>query len=268
MKLSFLVYEPIPDLAELSRRMERLADWGYQGIELSASYPPPYSADDLLALSQRHKMPVVSFLSGWSYGNEKLCLASPDAGVRERAVERLSSYVDYAAPLRAVVVVGLMQGLRSDESDGVVAAGRITECLRSLTDHAVAKGTTLVLEPVNHLQVGFHHTASEAAALVARVGSPGLGYMLDTIHMHIEERSVRQTILQHARHIRHFHLCESNGGAFGSGAIDFPDCLDALHEGGYKHFISIKIYRQLGWEEAAQTAAERILPLLDRRTGF
>lgn len=262
MKLGFLFYEPIADLAELSRRMERLAELGYQGIELSASYPPPCSSAELLALSQRHNMPVVSFLSGWSYGNEKLCLASPDAQVRDRAVERLGSYVEYAAPLSAVVVVGLMQGLRSDEPDGVVAAGRIADCLRRVADRAVRAGTTLVLEPVNHLQVGFHHTASEAAALVTRVGSPGLGYMLDTIHMHIEERSVRHTIEQHAPHIRHFHLCESNGGPFGSGAIDFPDCIGALREGGYKHFISVKIYRQLGWEEAARTAAERILPLL------
>jgi len=239
MKLSFLFYEPIPDLAELSRRMERLAELGYQGIELSASYPPPCSAEELQALSHRHNMPVVSFLSGWSYGNEKLCLASPDAGIRDRAVERLSSYVDYAAPLQAIVVVGLMQGLRSDEPDGVVAATRIADCLRRVADRAAAKGTTLVLEPVNHLQVGFHHTASEAAALVARVGSPGLGYMLDTIHMHIEERSVRHTIEQHARQIRHFHLCESNGGPFGSGAIDLPDVIRSLREGGYKHFISV-----------------------------
>ena len=80
MKLSFLFYEPILDLAELSRRIERVAAMGYQGIELSAMHPPPYSADDLRALSQRHNLPIVSFLSGWSYGNEKLCLASPDAG--------------------------------------------------------------------------------------------------------------------------------------------------------------------------------------------
>ncbi len=269
MKLSFLFYEPVSDLAELSRRMERLAALGYQGVELSASYPAPCSAEDLLALSERHNLPVVSFLSGWSYGNEKLCLASPNTYVRDRAVDRLLSYIDYAAPLQAIVVVGLMQGLRSDEPDGTVAASRIADCLRPVADRALRrKATTLVLEPVNHLQVGFHHTASEAAALVARVGSPGLGYMLDTIHMHIEERSVRHTIEQHASHIRHFHLCESNGGPFGSGAIDFPDCVDALSASGYEHSISVKIYRQLGWEEAARTAAERILPLLKRRTGF
>jgi sugar phosphate isomerase/epimerase len=205
---------------------------------------------------------VVSFLSGWSYSNEKLCLASLDAGVRDRAVERLWSYIDYAAPLRSVIVVGLMQGLRSDEPDGTIAAGRIIECLKRASERASACNVMLVLEPVNHLQVGFHHTAAEAAAVVEQVDSPALTYMLDTIHLHIEERSVCATILKHGRRIRHFHLCESNGGPYGTGAIDFPSVLAALHKSEYEHYVSVKIYRQIGWEEAARTAAERILPLI------
>lgn len=261
-KLSFLFYEPIPDLTELSRRMARLSELGYAGVELSASFPPPYPADDLLAVSRQQGMPVVSFLSGWSYGNERLCLASPESDVRRRAVERLRTYIAYAAPLQSILVVGLMQGLRSDEPDGTLAGERITACLGEAAAYAAQCGVTLVLEPVNHLQVGFHHTAAEAAELVARVGSPALGYMLDTIHLHIEERSVTGTIRDHGRRIRHFHLCESNGGAFGSGAIDFPAVIAALRECGYERFISVKVYRQLGWEAAARTAAERILPLL------
>jgi sugar phosphate isomerase/epimerase len=209
-------------------------------------------------------MPIVSFLSGWSYAHEKLCLASPDAVVRERAVERLWSYIAYAAPLRAVLVVGLMQGLRSDEPDAALAANRIAECLRRAADRAAILGVMLVIEPVNHLQVGFHHTAAETAELVKRVGSPALGYMLDTIHMHIEERSVDETIRKHGRQISHFHLCESNGGQFGTGGIDFPQVLTALRTSGYDRYVSVKIYRQLGWEEAARTAAERILPLMAR----
>jgi D-psicose/D-tagatose/L-ribulose 3-epimerase len=262
MKLSFLFYEPIPDLAELSRRMERLSAMGYQGVELSAMHPPPYPVEELRRVAERNKMPVVSFLSGWSYSNEKLCLASRDAGVRQRAVERLCSYVDYAAPLRSLLVVGLMQGLRSDEPDGALAADRIADCLRLAAERAAAEKVTLVLEPVNHLQVGFHHTAAEAVALVERVGSPALSYMLDTIHLHIEERSVCEAIQKHGGRIRHFHLCESNGAAFGTGAIDFPQVLAALDKSGYDGFVSVKIYRQLGWEEAARTAAERILPLM------
>jgi sugar phosphate isomerase/epimerase len=254
VKLSFLIYEPIADLGELDRRMARVAGLGYQGIELSASHPMAYPAQEVIALTRKHGLPVVSLLSGWSYSNEGLCLASPRADVRQRAVERLSEYADYAGRLGAVLVVGLMQGLRSDEADEDEANRRIADCLRPVADAAAEWGTVVVLEPVNHLQVGFNHTAAEAAAMVERVGSPGLSYMLDTIHLNIEERSVLETIRAHGRRIRHFHLCETNGGPFGTGNLDFPAVLRTLDEVGYAHFASVKIYRKVGWEEAARGA--------------
>jgi len=253
VKLSFLFYEPIPDLTELDRRMERIAALGYQGIELSASHPAPYPAEDVLALSRKHSLPVVSMLSGWSYGHEGLSLASPLAEIRRRAVERLIDYANYTATLGAVLVVGLMQGLRSDESDEAAAQERIAAGLKDAAAGAARLGGTIVLEPVNHLQVGFNHTAAEAAAMVERCGS-GLSYMLDTIHLNIEERSLLGTIRLHGRRIRHFHLCETNGGLFGTGNLDFSAVLRALSEAGYAHYASVKIYRMAGWEEAARSA--------------
>ena len=254
MKLSFLFYAPIPDLGELDRRMGRLAALGYQGIELSVSHPMPYPAEDVLALTRKHNLPVVSFLSGWSYANEGLCLASPKAEVRQRAAARLIEYVDYTSRLGAVLVVGLMQGLRSDEADEALANPRIAACLRPVADAAVQRGGIVVLEPVNHLQVGFNHTAAEALAMIESVGSAGLSYMLDTIHLNIEERSILDTIRAHGRRIRHFHLCETNGGLYGTGNLDFPAVLRTLDESGYVHFASVKIYRHAEWEMAARSA--------------
>jgi sugar phosphate isomerase/epimerase len=254
VKLSFLIYEPIPDLGELDRRMGRIAGLGYQGIELSASHPLPYPIEEVIALSRKYSLPVVSLLSGWSYANEGLCLASPRTEVQQRAVERLVEYTNLAARLGAVLVVGLMQGLRSDEANEAEANQRIAACLRPVAEAATEQGTVVVLEPVNHLQVGFNHTAAEAAAMIERVGSPGLGYMLDTIHLNIEERSILETIRAHGRRIRHFHLCETNGAPFGTGNLDFPGVLKALDEAGYAHFASVKIYRKVGWEEAARGA--------------
>jgi sugar phosphate isomerase/epimerase len=255
MRISFLFYEPIADFAELERRLALLAALGYHGVELSACHPPPYSAADVAAAAQRHGLVVASFLSGWSYSAEGLCLCRPDAAARGRAVARLCDYVAYVAPLGAVLVIGLMQGLRVDEPDEPAAQPRIVEGLRSVARAAEAAGVTLVLEPVNHLQVGFHHTADEVAALVARVGSPELGYMLDTIHMNIEEQSVLETIRRHGGRIRHFHLCETNGGPFGTGGLPFPVVLAALTESGYRGWVSTKVYRKVGWEEAARSTA-------------
>jgi sugar phosphate isomerase/epimerase len=171
-------------------------------------------------------------------------------------VQRLAGYVDAAAQLNALLVVGLMQGLRSDEPDENLASARIKSCLGEVAARAEDRKVNLVIEPVNHLQVGFHHTAEEVAALVGSVGSPALGYMLDTIHMNIEEQSIVETVRRHGPRIRHFHLCESNGGPFGSGNLDFAAVLGELKASCYDRFASVKIYRQLAWHEAAQQAAE------------
>jgi sugar phosphate isomerase/epimerase len=145
MKTSFLNCEPIARLTELAARMELLASLGYQGIELSAKHPADYAAEEVLALCEKFHLPVVSLLSGWSYGNEGLCLCSSKAEVRARAVERLIEYVDFASRLKAVLVVGLMQGLRRDEPSGEVAAERITNCLRQVAEAAAQRNATVVI---------------------------------------------------------------------------------------------------------------------------
>ncbi len=255
MRFSFLFYEPIEDLDELDRRMGLLAGLGFGGVELSAFHPLPYSIESVAALVKVHRLPVVSMLSGWSYSGEGLCLSSPDPGVRYRAAGRLIDYVGQAASLGSLLVVGLMQGLRADEPDATKANDRIARGLLKVCQVAEKRGVTLVIEPVNHLQVGFNHTVAEAIALADRVGSPALGVMLDTFHMNIEEHSVVEAIRLHASRARHVHLCETNGGPFGTGGLDFRGVLSALDEAGYDRVVSTKVYRGCGWEEAARSSA-------------
>ena len=256
MKFSFILCDPVPDLGELAARMGRLARLGYQGVELVATHPLGYAADELAAVTEQTGLPVVSLLSGWSYSNEGLCLSSPDQAIRDGAVARLIEYVHVANRLNALVVVGLMQGLRSDEPDASIANVRITEALTRVARVAEDRHVPLIIEPVNHLQVGVNHTAAEVAELVARVASPAANLMLDTLHMNIEERSMLETICKYGRRIGHFHLCESNGGPFGSGNLDFAAILAALDEVRYDKYVSVKIYCGTTWEDAADSAIE------------
>src|SRR3569623_320100 len=147
MKLRFLICEPVRDVMELGARMEQLAALGYQGVELTAKHPFDYPLAEVAALAQRFDLPIVSLVSGWSYLHEGLCLCSPSAEVRSRAVERLKDYVDAAAQLRALLVVGLMQGLRSDEPNGELAAARIRDCLDEVAQRAAESQVNDVIAP-------------------------------------------------------------------------------------------------------------------------
>jgi sugar phosphate isomerase/epimerase len=258
MGISFLFTEPIRRLDELERRMAALSELGYQGIELSASHPVAYSDAEIIELTRKYQLPVVSLLSGWSHSHEGLSLCDPDPDLRGKAVCRLNDYVGQAANLGALLVVGLMQGLRSKESDPNLATERIVEGLRRVARNAESRGVRVVIEPVNHLQAGFINSAAEAAAIVERIGSKAVGYMLDTFHLNIEERSILEAIEEHGGQIRHFHLCETNGGLLGTGHLHVSAVLSALERARYDGFVSVKVYRSADWEEAARHAAERL----------
>jgi D-psicose/D-tagatose/L-ribulose 3-epimerase len=154
-----------------------------------------------------------------------------------------------------------MQGLGKDEPDPAKANPRIAMALARVARSAEERRVPIVIEPVNHLQVGFNHTAADVAKLIERIGSPAVTPMLDTIHMNIEERSMLDTIRHFGHQIGHFHLCESNGGPFGSGNLNIAAVLTALDEVGYDKYVSVKVYRHATWEDAARSSMEYLMRL-------
>jgi len=118
---------------------------------------------------------------------------------------------------------------------------------------AERRGATIAFEPVNHLQAGFNNSLADVMGLMARIGSSHFKPMLDTFHMNIEERSVTEPIHRAGSNLAHFHLCESNGGLFGSGHLDFKAIFGAVKTIGYPGWVSVKTYRH-SWTVGAETS--------------
>ena len=253
---SYILLEPLTSFEsteEIRRTFDLVKDCGYEGIELQVTRPLGCEVETLLRWITEAGLTVPSFLTGEAY-HKGLCLSSPDKRVRQRTVDRLCEYVDIASAFDAILVVGLLQGLRSDEPDPQTANQRISDCLRDVAEAAHSQGVDLVLEPINHLQVGFNHTVAEVLQLVQEVDSPALLPMVDTVHMNIEEHNLLQPIRDCGQQLRHVHLCESNGREFGTGHINFSAVLDTLDEIGYDRFASVKIYRGTDLEANARTS--------------
>jgi sugar phosphate isomerase/epimerase len=256
VRYSYILMDRLPafsSTSDLRRLLDVIRGAGYEGVELNMAEPLQLDVETINECVQQSGLRVVSFLSGEAY-YDGLCLSSPDAAIRKRTVERLKRYVETAAFFQSIFVVGLLQGLRSDEPDPETANARIVECLKEVSAAAVQKGVEFVIEPVNHLQVGFNNSVAEVRELIKRVNSPALRPMVDTIHMNIEEASITQPILDCGSTLRHVHLCESNGGRMGTGHVDFVGVMRALHEVAYEGFASVKVYRQLSLEEATRSS--------------
>ena len=256
VRYSYIIVEPLSSFGpdkDLRHTLSFLRECGYEGVEVNLTEPSGVDLDQLARCLTETDLVIPSFLTGDAY-REGLCLSSPDVSVRRRTVQRLINYLDTADCFDAILVVGLLQGLRSDEPDPEVANNRIAGCMREVAAAAEEKRVEIVFEPVNHLQAGFNNSVSEVLGLIERIGSPALKPMVDTIHMNIEEQSLTQPILDCGRELRHVHLCESNASLFGTGHVDFPSVLRALEEISYEGFASIKVYRGATLEEAAPSS--------------
>ncbi len=257
-KFSYILLEPLSSFGsddEIKCIFDFLRECGYEGVELNITEPMGVDLDHLEDWLEAHQLVVPSFLTGIAY-DEGLCLSSTDQIVRQHTVERLNNYLDTAKRFNAVLVVGLLQGLRRDEPDPSIANGRIVECLQEVASLAEKKEVELVIEPVNHMQVGFNNTVAEVRQLIERIGSPAIKPMVDTIHLNIEERSLTQPILDCGSELGHVHLCENNGSLFGTGNIDFASVLQTLDSINYDRFASVKVYRGASFEEAARSSIQ------------
>lgn len=251
-RLSFMLIDPPSRWGgRIDDTFSLIKSTGYAGVELNLSPELVNRLDEIERAAREHGLRVVSLLTGGAY-EEGLCLSAPDASIRDRTVDRLVENLETADRFNAILVVGLLQGLRSDEPDTDAANERIVACLQRVGQEAEARGIDIVIEPVNHLQVGFNHSVGEVRDLIRAIGSSACHPMVDTIHMNIEETSLVQPIHDCGAGLRHVHLCESHGGLPGTGRIDFADVLGALKAIRYPHFASVKVYRKSGLREAAE----------------
>jgi sugar phosphate isomerase/epimerase len=251
---SFMIIEPPSALGvEIADLFPILKECGYAGVELNLRPELIDRLDDIETIAARNNLVIPSFLTGAVYGKE-VCLSSPDPAARQAAVAKLIDYVPIAQRFDAILVVGLLQGFRSDEPDPVVANERIAACLAEVGAAAAAADVDIVVEPINHLQVGFNNSVGEVLDLIATTGSSRLHPMVDTIHMNVEETSLVQPIRDCGASLRHVHLCESNGAILGTGHIDFASVLTALDEVGFDDFASVKVYRKAEILDAARSS--------------
>ena len=263
-KLSYIAIgrpDSFGSFEEFAAVLRRVKDLGYQGVEFNLARAADLEVDALVRFLESIDLPVAAFMTGTNYFSEGLCLSSPQPAVRQRAVERLQESAVVAARFETILVVGQMQGFRSDEPDRAVAEARIEECLKQVVESAEREGVLVVLEPVCHLQTGFNNSLSEVMALVTRIGSACLKPMLDTFHMNIEETSMTEPIYRVGQDLGHFHLCESNGGRLGTGHLDFRSIFDALETIDYSGYVSVKAYRQ-SWPASAETSIRYLRELL------
>ncbi len=174
-------------------------------------------------------------------------LISPDPAIRENAKAYVRGAIDAAQQLGATNLVGPFYSAvgrtwQQTEAERQSDLELVVASLKELGAYAADHGVVICLEPLNRFETSFMNLASQIADLVDRVNSPGVAMMLDTFHMHIEERNSGDAIRLAGKRLKHIHTCESDRGAPGTGQVHWDLVAQAIKDIGYNGPLVIESF--------------------------
>jgi D-psicose/D-tagatose/L-ribulose 3-epimerase len=170
-----------------------------------------------------------------------------DPDRRRLGVEYLRTCIDVAAAVGSPHVAGPMYSatgktrLLSDEQREQQRRWA-AESLAIAADYAAERGVTLAIEPLNRFETDLVNTTAQGLELCDRIGRDNVGLLLDTFHMNIEESSIAAAIVAAGERLLHFHACENDRGAPGSGHVEWDAVLAALREIDYRGQVVIESF--------------------------
>jgi D-psicose/D-tagatose/L-ribulose 3-epimerase len=214
---------------------------GFGSIEIVDVTPDSF--DVAAAEAALKRTGLTPIISGDQSEASDLVVADPEAHRRGQALLRF--WVDTAVRIGANVIGG---GICSapgrlwlaDAAQKQLEFDRAVQNLRPAAAYAAEHGVRLAFEIINRYESSFLNTVEEGVRLVEAVDSPAFGLLLDTFHMHIEEKAIGAAIRRAGKHLFHFHAIENDRGTPGSGSIDWSGVVDALHEIDYQDWIVIE----------------------------
>jgi D-psicose/D-tagatose/L-ribulose 3-epimerase len=187
---------------------------------------------------------------------------SPDAKVRQAAVERLKWAIEMTATLGGEILCGPYHsplavfsgsGPTDDERN------RAADVLRQAAEEAKKANVMLAIEYLNRFECYFLTTAAQARALVKQVDHPNFRMMYDTFHANIEEKDIPQTIKSIADSFVHVHISENDRGTPGTGHVHWDETFKALRGVTYDGWLVIEAFGRALPDLAAATKVWRDL---------
>lgn len=174
-------------------------------------------------------------------------LIHSDPAIRENGLNYIRQAIDATHTLGGTNLVGPIYSAvgrvwQQSADDRAKDVDLLVTNLSTLARYAADKGVVLGIEPLNRFETSFLNLADQAIEVIDRVDSPACQIMLDTFHMNIEEKSLGAAIRKTGKRLAHFHACENDRGAPGSGNVAWGEVAQALRDIHYDGPVVIESF--------------------------
>lgn len=236
---------------DVARTFERLAEIGYDGVELA----PFTLAPSITQVSAARRAEVRRAAEGagisvmglhWLLAKTQgLHVGHPEEAVRLRTVEYLKELVRACRQMGGELMV-----MGSPQQRNPVAGqswedafARTADTFARVMTEAASNQVKICMEHLTRKETTFINTAEESRKLVEKVGHPNFVIHLDVKAMLGQgDPPVTEIIRRYGREAGHFHANDSNLLGPGMGETDFLPIFRALKEVGYDRWVSVEAF--------------------------
>mgnify|MGYP001556585989 CR=1 FL=1 len=233
-------------------RFEAAANAGFKAVEYL--FPYDYAPEELASRLKANGLTQALFNlppGDWEKG-ERGMAALPGRQADFEAAARKA--VDYAAALDCRLLHA-MPGLRQHGANW----GDYIANLKVATGIAAEKGVTIILEPINEIDIPgfFLNTTAMARAAIFEVGADNIGLQFDLYHRQIQEGDVARAIAEYAPLTRHYQLASPpDRGEPDDGEMNYAYLFKQIDATGFDGWIGCEYKPRgattagLGWPAA------------------
>jgi sugar phosphate isomerase/epimerase len=176
-----------------------------------------------------------------------LHVTTPDDDLRRKSWQHIDDLIDLSSDLAGgapskMIFGSPKQRTSTGGSTPAEAFARYEAGLAGVAKHAERRNVTVLAEVLPKHDADVLNHEDEAAALVARIGSPAIQTMFDT-HNAADETEPHPAIVEkHFGIIKHIHVNEMDGRHPGTGNYDFSALLATLKRLDYPGWVSLEVF--------------------------
>lgn len=233
----------------LSDAIQRLARFGYAGIEIWGGRPHLYrddlddQLDALTRLLAQNHLTVCNFIPAQFRYPSILC--SLNEVVRRESVAYIQRAMDNAVRVGAPSV-SVCPGMTLHGESIEQGWAQLRVSLMEILDYAEKKNLRVLIEPAHVWETTLIRTVDDALRMIAEIQSPRLGVLLDTGHAHINGEDLGDAVRRLKDVPLHIHIDDNDGASDshhipGAGKINYAPFVRALNEIGYAGFVSAEL---------------------------
>ena len=245
MKLSIVLstqpasFSALAYKGQIEENLKKINALGYDGVELAVRDPKLLDISEIKTLINNYNLPVPAIGTGQAYGEEGLAFIHKDSEVRKKAIDRIKAQIDFAENFGALVIIGLIRGVRGPDIKNDIAEQLMIDALKECASKN--ESVKLAIEPINRYETDMINTVKSGLKILEKVKMENVGLLLDTFHMNIEEPSIVESIIAAKDRLFHFHVADSNRWYVGAGHNNFKEIMETLIKVNYQGFVSAEI---------------------------